>query len=122
ASLDGPGSRVTPAGQTRDGDKGAHGKSGDGSIIGFSNERRLADIETQLAELDPQIVAVRGRITAIQARLTDLRAQKAAHVFVQDTTWSEIDHLGINRRIAELEVEIRRLREANEILDALEAE
>ncbi|MDQ8040864.1 ATP-binding protein [Cellulosimicrobium sp. XJ-DQ-B-000] len=122
ASLDGPGSRVTPAGQTRDGDKGAHGKSGDGSIIGFSNERRLADIETQLAELDPQIVAVRGRITAIQARLTDLRAQKAAHAFVQDTTWSEIDHLGINRRIAELEVEIRRLREANEILDALEAE
>ena len=122
ASLDGRGPRVTPAGQTRDGDRGAHGESGDGNVIGFSNERRLADIEQLLTELDPQIAEVRGRIADVKACLGDLRRQKEAHVYVQDTAWADIDHLGIDRRIDELEDEIRRLRQAYEILDALERE
>jgi uncharacterized protein YPO0396 len=121
ASLDGPGPRVTPTGQTRDGDRGAHGESGEGNIIGFSNERRLADIEERLVELEPQIAAVRSRIKAVQSRLTDLRQQKAAHVHVQDTVWADIDHLGIERRISELQDEIQRLRDTNKILDALQA-
>lgn len=122
ASLDGPGPRVTPAGQTRDGDRGAHGESGEGNIIGFSNERRLVDIEELLDELEPQIAAVRRRIKSVQDRLTDLRHQKAAHVHVQDTVWADINHLGIERRINELLDEIQRLRDANKILDALQSE
>ncbi|MRG60828.1 AAA family ATPase [Agromyces sp. CFH 90414] len=122
AGLSGPGPRVTPSGQTRNGDKGAHGESSDGPIIGFSNKRRLADIETQLAELEPEITAVRARIAELTRRLADSRQQKDAHVHVQDVAWATIDHLGIDRRIAELEDEIRRLREANTTLDALEAE
>ncbi|GAA4422673.1 ATP-binding protein [Georgenia halophila] len=122
ASLNGRGPRVTPAGQTRDGDRGAHGESGDGDIVGFTNGRRLADIEEQLADLDPQIEAVRKRISEVQQRLSGLRRQRDAHVYVQDTEWASIDHLGIDRRIGELEDEIRQLREANEILDVLEQE
>lgn len=122
ASLDGSGPRVTPSGQTRHGDRGAHGESRDGAIIGFSNERRLADIEALLAELDPRVAAVRDQIATVHDRLADLGRQKEAHVYVQDSAWESIDHLGIDRRIGELEDEIRRLREANEILDALEAE
>lgn len=114
--------RVTPSGQTRNGDKGAHGESGDGDIIGFSNERRLADINRLLDELDPQITAVRTLIDDVQARMADLRRQKEAHVYVQDTVWADIDYLGIDQRIGELEDEIARLRAANKILDALQAE
>ena len=121
-ALDGPGPRVTPSGQTRDGDRGAHGESGDGNIIGFSNERRLADIEDLLADLDPRIMAVRERIDGVQARLSDLRAQRDAHRYVQDIAWTDIDYLGIERRIHELGEEIQRLRDANEILDQLEEE
>lgn len=122
AALAGSEPRVTPAGQTRDGDKGAHGESNDGNIIGFSNERRLADIEVLLAELDPRIDAVRKRIGDISEHLTDLRAQHAAHVYVQDTTWAAIDYLGLDERVRELDAEIQQLRDANEILDALQAE
>lgn len=122
ASLDGQEPRVTPAGQTRDGDRGAHGESGDGPIIGFSNERRLADIERQLDELEPQIAMVRERINGVRARLTDLRTQKSAYVYVQDAVWADIDHLGIDRRIAEVEADIQRLRDANEILNGLQEE
>ena len=122
ASLTGREPRVTRSGQTRNGDRGAHGESGDGAIIGFSNERRLADIETLLADLEPQISLVRQRISDVQARMADLRRQKDAHVFVQDTAWADIDLLGIDRRIAELDAEIARLRASNTILDALQAE
>lgn len=122
ASLDGPGPRVTPAGQTRDGDRGAHGESGDGNIIGFSNERRLADIEVLLDELDPKIALVRDRIEVVKNRLASLRKQQTAHTQVRNTVWATIDHRGIDRRIDELNDDIQRLRAANQILDALEAE
>ncbi|GAA1412398.1 hypothetical protein AUR04nite_10510 [Glutamicibacter uratoxydans] len=121
-SLSGPGARVTPSGQTRNGSRGAHGESNDGNIIGFSNERRLADIEMQLAELDPQIGAVQSQIKAIRTRLSSLGLQRDAHQFVVDTEWASIDRLGLDLRIRGLEAEIHRLRAANSILDALEAE
>lgn len=120
--LTGDGPRVTPVGQTRHGDKGAHGESGDGNIIGFSNERRLADIDKDLADLDPQIEVVRERLKGIQNKLSDLRSQRDAHRYVADTKWSSIDHLGINKQIADLKDDIQRLREANKILDDLQAE
>lgn len=121
-SLSGPGARVTPSGQTRNGDRGAHGESGEGNIIGFSNKRRLADIEELLAALDPQIDGVRKRIEDVEERLSDLRRQRDAHKYVEDTTWDSIDYLGVDRQVEDLEDEIRRLRAANEILDALQGE
>ena len=120
-SLSGREPRVTLSGQTRNGDQGAHGDSGEGNIIGFSNERRLADIDKLLAELEPQIASVRERVADVRARMEDLRRQKEAHIYVQDATWAEIDYLGIDRRIGELQDEITRLRVANTILDALQA-
>ncbi len=122
AALTGKGPRVTPAGQTRHGDKGAHGDSGDGNIIGFSNERRLADIDTALADLDPQIGAARKRITEVQNRLSDLRRQRDAHQYVADTAWPSIDCLGVDKKIADIKDDIQRLREANKILDELQTE
>ncbi|WP_435112433.1 ATP-binding protein [Nocardiopsis synnemataformans] len=121
AALTGDGPRVTPAGQTRHGSKGAHGESGDGNIIGFSNERRLADIDTALADLDPQIEEVRKRIKDVQDRLGGLGRQRVAHQCVADTAWSSIDYLGVDRKIADLRDEIQRFRGANKILDELQA-
>lgn len=122
AAFDGHGPQVTLAGQTQHGDRGAHGESSEGNIIGFSNERRLADIEEKLSELDPQIEEVRDRIRAIQDRMASLRLQRDAHRDVLATQWASIDHCGIERRIVELDEEIARLRAANSILDALQEE
>jgi very-short-patch-repair endonuclease len=61
-SLTGDGPRVTPAGQTRHGDKGAHGESGDGNIIGFSNEEfyqgRLQPLRQYAADRLPPVRTV----------------------------------------------------------------
>lgn len=122
AGLAGPGSRVTRSGQTRSGDRGAHGESGEGNIIGFSNERRLKDIAELLNDLEPEIARANAALREIQERRGDLRRQREAHLFVQDSNWAAIDHLGIDREIAELQDAISRLRNTNEILDALETE
>ncbi len=45
AGLDGPGFRVTEAGQTRNGRRGAHGRGEQRSIIGFSNEEAVAEVD-----------------------------------------------------------------------------
>ncbi len=111
---------VTPAGQTRDRDRGAHGESGDGSIIGFSNRHRLEDIEHQLAELDPQIDGLQRQVNAIEDRLGQLQSQREAHQYVADTTWADIDHDGLAARIEELKAEIERLRSTNSVLDQLQ--
>lgn len=113
---------VTPSGQTRHGDKGAHGESEGGAIIGFTNEHRIAELNRLLAELEPQIAAARSRIDELRQRQEDLRRQRDAHRVVQDTEWASIDYLGLDRRVEAFQEEIRRLREANAILDALQAE
>lgn len=122
AALSGTEPRVTPAGQTRHGDKGAHGESGDGYIIGFSNERRLADIERLLDQLEPQMKRAQKEVAEVQARMQDLRDQRVAHRHVQETEWATIDYLGLGRRVVELQAEIQRLRDANKVLDALQAD
>ena len=64
----------------------------------------------------------RGRIEQLRARSASLQSQKEAHTYVANARWADIDHLGLARRIEELEAEIAKLRAANSILDALQAE
>ena len=54
--------RVTPSGQTRNGDKGAHGEFRDGNIIGFSNERRLAELTSSIDATTEELSQVRAHV------------------------------------------------------------
>lgn len=122
AALHGNEPRVTPIGQTRSGDRGAHGSSSEGPIIGFTSKRRLLDIERTLVDLDQQIKALNDQLQQIERRQASLRAQKEAHTYVGDTTWDDLDLPGVTTRINALHEEITRLRANSSILDALQAE
>ncbi|HZV26319.1 MAG TPA: ATP-binding protein, partial [Acidothermaceae bacterium] len=53
--LRGHGLRITRSGQTRHGNRGAHGKNLSEPIIGFNNADRIADLEARLIDLDRQL-------------------------------------------------------------------
>lgn len=114
--------RVTPAGQTRNGDKGAHGESGDGNIIGFSNERRVTDLTAQIENLDERLDQIREKAGQLREGLRVLRVQRDAHRYVLDTSWTDIDYASIDRRIGDLEAEKARIVAASDILATLQEE
>ena len=114
--------RVTPSGQTRNGDKGAHGESRDGSIIGFSNERRLAELTTSIDELGEELEGIKEQGRQLREQLRLLRELKQAHQYVADTTWTDIDYAGIDQAISDLAAEKERILATSGILAGLEAE
>lgn len=121
-ALSGTGPRVTPSGQTRDGDKGAHGENGDGSIIGFSNERRLEDLNAEIERLGAELELVKAKAQGVRDRIHVLREQKEAHQYVSEATWTGIDYLSIDGQVIELEAERERIVAASDILSRLQEE
>ncbi len=103
AGLDGPGFRVTEAGQTRNGRRGAHGRGEQRSIIGFSNEEAVAEVDAQLARLERELLEVDDRLAAIDRRAGVLEQQRTAYDAVAMVRHDDVDVAGCDRRIAELE-------------------
>lgn len=100
--LGGPGRRVTPAGQTRDGRRGAHGRSQRDNIIGFDNADTIAELEEQLRRLEVDLEAFDGRDREISASRRQLAARKEAYLALQGIVWDEIDTESADSRISEL--------------------
>ena len=103
AGLDGPGFRVTESGQTRSGRRGAHGRGEQRSIIGFSNEEAVAEVDAQLARLERELLEVDDRLGAIDRRAGVLEQQRSAYDAVAMVRHDDVDVAGCDRRITELE-------------------
>ena len=91
--------RITLTGQTQDGDRGAHGGHGQRPILGFSNERAIAEINERLGEL----ANILGDAARAEQRLTAERQQlgniRAAHQVVRNTAWDTIDVAAATARV-----------------------
>ncbi|WP_377322423.1 ATP-binding protein [Pimelobacter simplex] len=103
AELDGPGFRVTAAGQTRNGRRGAHGRNDQRNIIGFSNEDAIAEIDAQLAELERRMEQVDAQLAELDRRGRLLEQQRKAYDAIAMVRFDDVDVAGSDRRIAELE-------------------
>ncbi|MBM7519977.1 ATP-binding protein [Nocardioides nitrophenolicus] len=103
AELDGPGFRVTAAGQTRNGDRGTHGRGDHRNIIGFSNEDAIAEIDGQLEELERRMEQVDAQLADLDRRGRLLEQQRKAYDAIAMVRFDDVDVAGSDRRIAELE-------------------
>lgn len=103
AGLTGTGLRVTLAGQTRSGRRGAHGRSTNRNIIGFSNEDALAEIDEELASIIDQLGAVDGQVAELDRQLRVSERQRTAYDAVAAARFDDLDVDGSDRRIAELD-------------------
>jgi len=123
ADLTGDGPRVTRNGQTRNGGRGAHGWNRDQkSIIGFSNQSRLDDIDAELVTRRATADTLAGEATARGNSITELRRRAAAQQVVVDTVWSSIDADGAEDRISDKSAEYERMLGASDVLLALKTE
>lgn len=111
--------RVTLTGQTQDGDRGAHGGHGARRIIGFSNTRRLADIDARLVEVDDLLADVKVRHDQATTERAALDTLRGAHQHVLDTGWDKIDTATVSDKITGKENERARLLADSDILATL---
>lgn len=118
--LSGGSRRVTMSGQTRQGRRGAHGRTDAPPIIGFDNKARLDEIDAWLTEIGHELADADVELERIGNRelgLTDLRD---AHKFVVDTQWATIDHESIAHRIEDLREQRDRILRSNDRLRDLQ--
>jgi uncharacterized protein YPO0396 len=118
--LNGPGLRVTEAGQTRNGRRGSHGRSDQRSIIGFSNEEAIAEIDGELALLERQLTTLDADVAGADDGLSVLGRRRAAYDAVAVARFDDLDVAGSDRRIAEIEERRAELLSSDDQLAVLE--
>ncbi|WP_159794356.1 ATP-binding protein [Puerhibacterium puerhi] len=82
---------LTRTGQTSDGARGAHGGHGRENVLGFTNSRRLADLDARLEsarEAERRAAEVRAGAELRDAALAE---QTAAHERVVELVWEHVD-------------------------------
>ncbi len=119
--LNGPGYRVTIAGQTRQGRRGSHGRSDTSNIIGFSSADSIAEIDARLLELEAALEAIGGRIAVEDGRLAEFDRLRSAYAALQSITWDDIDDAASDDRIEELRRRRQEILDTDDTLRALEA-
>lgn len=120
--LAGPGFRVTLAGQTRNGRRGAHGRNDARSIIGFSNADAIAEVDAEAEALERQLETIAADIAELDRRSRVLEQQKASYDAVATARFDDLDVDGSDRRIADLEQRRSEILGSDDQLHALEAQ
>lgn len=121
ADLSGDDLRVTLAGQTRQRTRGAHGRSDQGNIIGFSSADVIAEIDTELGRLGSELDRLANQLRQVEADTAGLDRTRRAYEAIQDVAWDDIDVDTIEADIAAREAERQRILEADDTLKALQA-
>ena len=92
SELGGDDPRVTQAGQTSRGRRGAHGRlPGDRAILGFTNEGRKAAIRAELKDVESELHATQVEKDRLSAARTKHTALAAEHSAILDELWEELD-------------------------------
>jgi uncharacterized protein YPO0396 len=118
--LDGPGYRVTLAGQTRLGARGSHGRNDQSNIIGFSNEDTIADIDRELDQIKEELGQIDQERQTIDGERTDLDGRRSAYEAIRAVTWDDIDVASVEARIEELDRARQAILDADDQLQALQ--
>lgn len=119
ADLNGPGARVTLAGQTRRKNRGAHGGFDRPAMIGFSNTNRVAQLRTELANLAVELEQAVEVKQEAQGALDAFEARIRAAEEVLRWTFAELDVTADVTEITRLEGKIAELTTAGSPLALL---
>ncbi|MFC6152157.1 ATP-binding protein [Nocardioides yefusunii] len=120
--LRGDGFRVTLAGQTRNGARGAHGRNDIRNIIGFSNEEAVAEADAELEAIEKELQEIDAAVAAVERSERVLQQRRTAYEALVLVRFDDIDTDGSQRRVDELEQRRADILDADDELKVLEAQ
>lgn len=94
--------RVTRTGQTQRGQGGAHGGN-TVRRIGFSNDRRQAELTDEIAALQATVAGYERRIAGFETEERALTDRRDAWAIVAEARWADLDLAAVEAEIAERE-------------------
>ncbi|WP_291054912.1 SbcC/MukB-like Walker B domain-containing protein [Herbiconiux sp.] len=82
---------LTITGQVSRGSRGAHGGQGRGNVLGFSNVRRLRELDDHVQRLTDRLDTAARAAHDADIALDHLAARSTAFAKIEDLTWEQID-------------------------------
>lgn len=89
--LDAHAQALTITGQVSQGNRGSHGGHGRANLLGFTNERRLRELDERIALLDARLDEATGAARAAEEALDLIEVRAKAQAKIEDLTWEQID-------------------------------
>ena len=119
AEMSGYSKALTRSGQTSEGLRGAHGGSSSGSVIGFTNARRIAHLDAQIASAERSLTAANQALRAADDAFAQDDERKDAHRLVTETPWDHVDTEAIEAEVERWTARIDELTAGNADLGPL---
>lgn len=82
---------LTISGQMSQGSRGAHGGHGRANVLGFSNERRLRELDAQLDTLHEERDQAAEKVQQLEASLDQLETRLTVFARIKDFAWEQVD-------------------------------
>jgi len=109
--------RITIAGQSKRGTRGAHGSTG--RVIGFSNVGRRTELQEEITQWRKDLEPIETQLRALEDAEQELNVQQAALQHVADAQWDDLDLARTQGDVYRAEKELNRLTQDRN-LEALE--
>ncbi|MEV0355423.1 SbcC/MukB-like Walker B domain-containing protein [Nocardia sp. NPDC050697] len=82
---------LTIAGQTAEGRRGAHGSHGRTTVLGFTNQRRLAQFDTEIEQAEKLAADAAASAAEAQSALDRFEDRRGAYRRLTELTWEQVD-------------------------------
>jgi len=86
---------LTRGGQLSEGRRGAHGGQGARNVLGFTNTRRLTDLNRQLERAETRLTEAEARVEEAESAWDRHDATLRAYTAVVELTWDQVDVAGV---------------------------
>ncbi|MFD1372383.1 ATP-binding protein [Actinoplanes sichuanensis] len=113
---------LTITGQTSEGGRGAHGGHGRANVLGFSNSRTLADIETRIGRARERVEAAAAGVSRQETSLNSMEARRTAYQTLIDLSWKQVDVDAVRAEQQRWNRVIEEIRAGNPEIDQLQHE
>ncbi|TDB85247.1 hypothetical protein E1264_21875 [Actinomadura sp. KC216] len=113
---------LTITGQTSQGGRGAHGGHGRANLLGFTNSRLLADLDTRIGHARERRDDAADRATKAERTLNSFEERRAAYQAVTELSWEQVDVASVTAERDRWQQVIDEVREGNPEIDRLQQE